>query len=270
MPKRLTDNVFFRAIVNAFIYCSIVVVYFLSRNDYKWESHFMLPVQAIVLSSILVTFLSELATATPRANLTLTNLSGSPKAWLLVQKIFWKITDIVHGFFWLLFDSWRKPNIELFVRLSQPECIIHLYQASQQQVAEIKNEPITGLISGTHFTFYKWSPPPPFKIASIPGFILTGVLKTTLKGTYVRAWQRTSNYWVCFGIFIPTVISGFIYAIISISLHIDTSTLFFWGVVAPPVMISVAILIVKISSTIRTESEQDLSAFLKTALKQKA
>jgi hypothetical protein len=274
MSKKITDNIFFRMVINIIVNTSIGLLLLLSINEFKGLSVSELPFLGLVgVLSIFVTLLGELTKANPKANLLSTNLSSRSKVLSFAQEVSWKIMDVINGFFWLLFDSWRKPNVELFTRLSQPECIAYLYQACQQQVAEIKNEPITGIISGNHFTFYKWSPPPPFKIASTPKYVMTGILKNTPKGIYIRAWQRISNFLICLFVFIATVISGIIYSLFSGSMFVGENpqilTIFFWGIIAPPVMIGIAVLAIRIGSTVDIEAKQDLSLFLENTFNQK-
>lgn len=96
-----------------------------------------------------------------------------------------KILDFTEGIFWLLFDSWRKPSVEFFTKLSKEQCIIRLENMLDE------NHGVDGYVSGIHFCLFQqrawkrgWMRIPHLTLA------LTGKLISTSKGTYVLAWHR--------------------------------------------------------------------------------
>jgi hypothetical protein len=47
----------------------------------------------------------------------------------VVRSSLWRVVDSAEGFFWRIYDSWRKPDVEFHTRLSSTECIATLSQA---------------------------------------------------------------------------------------------------------------------------------------------
>ncbi|CAG0926818.1 hypothetical protein TFLX_00217 [Thermoflexales bacterium] len=95
------------------------------------------------------------------------------------------------GIFSLLFDSWRKPNIECFARSTPSECIQELLTLPDWIVRDsLKKKTFNLIWGGQHFdmsqsssTNWYW------RGVSI---VLHGHFHSTPHGTYIKAWYRWS------------------------------------------------------------------------------
>jgi hypothetical protein len=114
----------------------------------------------------------------------------------IIKSLFWKISDLVGGFFWVIIDSWRKPDYELFVRLSKHECIRELKLATDNEPEMYKLEkPLWGYFSGNYFYLQKWV----YIFFLKDGGdsirpILFGKFSPTPQGTYIRLWHRFTTF----------------------------------------------------------------------------
>jgi hypothetical protein len=127
------------------------------------------------------------------------------------KSLLWKTADLIGGIFWIILDSWRKPDYELFVRLSKQECIQELQFATDNPPTIYNLEkPLWGYFSGTHFYLQKWSYNPLLRDggASIRP-ILSGKFSSTPEGTYIRLWNRFTTFTTLFfTVWFGTVLSG--------------------------------------------------------------
>ena len=113
-----------------------------------------------------------------------------------VELFYWSIADSIEGVFWILLDSWRKPDVEFFTRLSKRACIARLSEmlGSNFPVYSL-DRPVSTYISGANFCLFKR---PRFYARRTPFPALVGRFTSTRQGTYVRAWHRFSNGWMLF------------------------------------------------------------------------
>lgn len=188
----------------------------------------------------------------------------------VVRSSLWKAVDFAEGIFWRLFDSWRKPDIEFFTRLSKKECIATLSQALERYSPfHHTDQPISGSLVGLHFYLYKV----PLYTKGWPFLMLFGKLSPTPQGTYVRAWHRFH----AFGIW-PLVLFVSVLPIIGTQLlgrGILSSRLGFDPIVilcaiVPLFAIVFLALSIWVSSRVGSKTNADLAKFLEYALEDAA
>jgi hypothetical protein len=117
-----------------------------------------------------------------------------------VKLLYWRVADSIEGVFWVLLDSWRKPDVEFFARLPKRACIARLSEmlSSDFPVYGL-DRPVSAYISGANFCLFKH---PRFYARRTPFPALIGRFTSTRQGAYVRAWHRFSNEWM---LFVPLV-----------------------------------------------------------------
>ena len=113
----------------------------------------------------------------------------------ILSSLYWKISDLVEDVFWLLFDSWRKPDIEFFVRLNKQECIGRLSTALSGKPVLKMDRFRTGYLSGNYFYLFKpQSYVRHYTYRYNPVYlVLFGKLVATGQGTRIRVWHRIST-----------------------------------------------------------------------------
>jgi len=103
-----------------------------------------------------------------------------------IESLYWRVHDFCSGVSWLLFDSWRRPQVEFFTRLTRDQCIVRLSTAFGHPRLYGMDRSIDGCISGTYFFLLKH--PSPY--LRMPRPALFGKFLSIQQGTYVRAWHR--------------------------------------------------------------------------------
>ncbi len=181
--------------------------------------------------------------------------------------------DLVEGFFSLLFDSWRKPDLKLFTRLAPTACIQEILTLPDWIVRDaLKRQTLNLTWGGHHFELsrYTWSA---WK-GGAP-IVLHGRLYSTSHGTYIKAWYRWStmnllflSIFVTFGLML--LLSGFTWLVAEV-LGINPTTIVdflhltsLWGW-----RLSVVIgllLVIAISARLGRRRRRDLAHLVKEAL----
>ncbi len=98
--------------------------------------------------------------------------------------------DLAEGFFSLLFDAWRKPDLEIFTRLSPAACVQEILTLPDWIVRDtLKRRALNLTWGGNHFELSRgnwsaWKGGAPI--------VLHGRLCSTSHGTYIKAWYRWS------------------------------------------------------------------------------
>ncbi|MBI3151601.1 MAG: hypothetical protein HYZ21_05685 [Chloroflexi bacterium] len=193
-----------------------------------------------------------------------------------IKSLLWKIADLFAGVFWVILDSWRKPDYELFVRQSQQECIEKLHFATDD-VPTLYNleKPLWGYFSGTHFYIQKWSYNPLLRDggASIRP-ILSGKFSSTPQGTYIRLWHRFTTFLVLFlTIWFGTVLSMLTLHFISTTIYssqpqvdLDSALARLALIIAPIFYISTFFISILIGSFVGKVNNFDIIEFVKEVL----
>jgi hypothetical protein len=115
-----------------------------------------------------------------------------------IKSLSWNMADFLEEIFWIILDSWRKPDFELFVRFSKQDCIKELQTASDgdSSIYNLK-KPILGFFSGNHFYLQKWSYNPWVRDGGVRP-VLSGKFSSTSQGTYIRIWHRFTTIGIFF------------------------------------------------------------------------
>ncbi len=103
------------------------------------------------------------------------------------------VYGFVEGFFSRLFDSWRKPDLECFTRLTPSECTQELLTLPSWRARNaLKKNSINLMWGGQHFevslsssSFWRWR--------GVVSLVLHGHFYSTPHGTYIKAWYRWST-----------------------------------------------------------------------------
>jgi hypothetical protein len=102
-----------------------------------------------------------------------------------------KVEDWLSHLFWLIFDSWRKPDLEIIVKAPPRRCLQALaFSCNERPVYPGLQAPIAGAFGTRYFELYR-SKSTPFFVRDggiRPG--LSGKLIPTSRGTCIRAWCR--------------------------------------------------------------------------------
>jgi hypothetical protein len=115
-----------------------------------------------------------------------------------IKSLYWNVADFIEEVFWMILDSWRKPDYELFVRFSKQDCIKELQKASNDDFSKYNLEkPILGYFSGNHFYLQKWNYNPWVRDGGVRP-VLSGKFSDTSQGTYIRIWHRFTTIGVFF------------------------------------------------------------------------
>ena len=192
--------------------------------------------------------------------------------------LFWRGCDLIASITWVLFDSWRKPNVEFFTRLSREECIIGLSAAIHCEPSLYHiDRPVVGLVGGTHFCLTKHFYPierPRWRFRPAQTLVLVGKLSPTKHGTYVRGWHRFASM----SILQLTLYSGLALSVLSVPLayHLDLASVELAGglganaalyVVIPPLVVAFLFLWLWIGVLEGRARHSDLATLLQLVLK---
>jgi hypothetical protein len=211
---RFFDNIFVSIIVNLawnFGLWFLVSTFFFSE-EFSWASfsYFLSNSYHLAILVVVITLIGEWTSVHPKSYLPLSSpKSIFSKIWAKVQSIFWLIINILNFSIWLIFDSWRKPNVELFTRMPIDQVAKAMVDACKEEIeiAKLNNRsPITGYFSKFYFSLLKWSPTPFGKVAVINSTILYGKMYEVKKGVFIRAWHRFPT---AFLLFITLWLNGF-------------------------------------------------------------
>ena len=187
----------------------------------------------------------------------------------------WEVLDTIEGVFWQLFDSWRRPDVEFFTRLSKEESLKELFAAFDRDPRRYQlKEPIAGYLYGTHFCLLKQRRYILFFTGNVVFLTLFGRLVQTPQGTYVRAWHRPTTMSISFfTVWFGTAI--IILSIIRIIMH-DENLIFSFLRDSSLIMIACGIvliltagfmlLLVQIGSWVGARTNDDLARFLQQVL----
>ena len=211
----------------------------------------------------------------PRPETLAITASKSTIRALNVQLLLWKVVDLFEEVIWIVLDSWRKPDFELFVRRSQQECIKQLKSAtdSEPELYNLK-KPIWGYFSGQHFSLQKWNSYPLYIKDGGIRPVLSGKFSFTPQGTYIRLWHRfTSIGTLSITAFLGTVLSGLSLLIVAITLYsnsqqtnFDSTLRTFAFIIAPLFYISTTFIAIRIGSAIGKKNNKDILEFVKNVL----
>jgi hypothetical protein len=262
--------------------------YYLANHGKLTEvSYFVFRYSQIHAATVLVTFLLMILVVgtgnlilsgetRPRPKtLAVTTSDSTSEAFEIIQLLFWKIADLFEEAIWIVMDSWRKPDFELFVRRSQQECIRELKSATDNK-PELYNlrKPIWGYFSGQHFNLQKWNSYPLYIRDGGIRPVLSGKFSFTPQGTYIRLWHRFTSIGTLFiTAFLGTVLSGLSLFITAIALYSipqqtnsDSTLRTFAFLIAPLFYISTMLISIRIGSALGKKNNIDILEFVKNVL----
>jgi len=105
--------------------------------------------------------------------------------------------NLVEGFVSFAFDSWRKPDLEFFTRLTEPNCVTDLITMPPTVIDDnLQGKKLLDVTSGGHhFELGRRS----WSLYDTGGTwmsftVLHGRFQSTPHGTYVKAWYRFSTF----------------------------------------------------------------------------
>jgi hypothetical protein len=189
--------------------------------------------------------------------------------------LLWKVIDFFEEVTWMVMDSWRKPDFELFVRRSQQECIKQLKSATDSE-PELYNlsKPIWGYFSGQHFNLQKWNSYPLYIRDGGIRPVLSGKFSVTPQGTYIRLWHRFTSIGTLFiTAFLGTVLSGLSLLIVAIALYsnpqqtnLDSMLRTFALIIVPLFYISTMFISIRVGSALGKKNDIDILEFVKNVL----
>lgn len=187
----------------------------------------------------------------------------------IVSSFYWKVADAIEGIFWVVLDSWRKPDHEFFVRLSREECIQALQNGADDEptVYQLK-KPLWGYFSGNHFSLQKWSYTPFFRDGGVRP-ILLGKFSSTPQGTYIRLWHRFTTCGIFFlTAWFGTALSFLSFYIISTQSHtfMDASFTTLAYIIPPIFYLSMLFISIQVGSFFGKVNNFDIVKFVKDVL----
>jgi hypothetical protein len=261
---RFLDNIFVSMIVNLIwnfgLWFLLSVLLF--SEEFSWARffYFLSNSHHLAVIIVVITLIGKWTSVQPKSYLPLSNPEGVlSKAWGVVQNIFWFIIDLLNFFFWLVFDCWRKPSVEVFTRMSVDEVVKAMIQSCNREIeiAELNHgSPITGYFSKSCFSLLKWSPTPYGKLAVINGTILYGRIYDVKKGVFIRAWHRLPT---AFLIFITAWLGGFTGVVLGFG-HLPVFAFVILEIIGSAGWL---LFIMWISTLFAAEQKKELTIFLK-------
>jgi hypothetical protein len=155
---------------------------------------------------------------------------------------------------WVVFDSWRKPDLEFFTRLSRIESVKTLTDVIEQ--SDTNARLIKGFVDGTYFCVF----------GHTSHFVLVGRLLPTPHGAYIRSWHRMTPTDVLFAtIFLGLAIGGLLQGLLflgNVNAVLNVSHL------ALPIGIGIALVLSNaIGAWIGRKRNDYVATFLKDTLK---
>jgi hypothetical protein len=190
----------------------------------------------------------------------------------IIGLFFWRMFDFVEGIYWIMLDSWRKPNVEFFTSFSKEQCIVKVSEALDREPSFYGlTKPIGGRLYGTYFYLLKGHPYNIIERNPVM-LILSGKFVPTSHGTYIRAWHRFSTGIILFLVvwfgmatfFITLFAMSTIYPSQSFLLFGYTfpNAIVFYGVIPLAMSVS-ALMLIWISAQVGKRRNVDLAHFLR-------
>jgi hypothetical protein len=105
------------------------------------------------------------------------------------RNVVWRSVDLLEEAAWLLLDSWRRPDVEVFARHTVPECIANL-RTRVNLTGESSGPAVFAYLTGRHFQLMRTPKRFALLIYRGPFPVLAGKIIPTDQGTFVRAWHR--------------------------------------------------------------------------------
>ena len=191
-----------------------------------------------------------------------------------IKSLLWNVADLLEEISWILLDSWRKPDCELFVRFSKQECIKNLQSATDDDpsIYNLK-KPILGYFSGNHFYLQKWSYNPFVRDGGVRP-VLSGKFSFTSQGTYIRMWHRFTTIGIFFlttwfGTALSLLFSLLVVPIVRayyVQTSLDSVITFSAFIILPLFYIGIMLISIWIGSSIGGAWNHDIIEFVKNAL----
>jgi hypothetical protein len=260
MRQKLLDNVFSHIAINLILslgwWFIVSTGWSFSDPTIKSElSAFWSGAYPIAIFTITITLIIRWASVEPKSYFEQKPLSKWASNF---RKLLWLIFDFINMAFWAIFDSWRKPNLEIFSRESQVECTKRIFNACNKNIlkpASIGGNPITGYFSKSYFALLKWRPTT--KLFTVEGAVLYGKIRDVKQGVYIQVWYRLPTYLL---LFLAIIFWALIGSIVESALSISS---FIFGLILK-IFITVFLLLIsmQISSKIANKTKNELRIFL--------
>jgi hypothetical protein len=106
-----------------------------------------------------------------------------------IRTVVWRSVDMLEEGAWLLLDSWRRPDLEFFVKHPHAECLSKL-RFKVNLSGQVSGPAVFAHITGRHFQLLKTPRRSTFMFYRGPFPTLNGKMIPTKNGAYVRAWHR--------------------------------------------------------------------------------
>lgn len=193
-----------------------------------------------------------------------------------LEALYWKVSDFVEGIFWTLIDSWRKPDVEFFTKLSKRACIKELQTASNNDPLLYNvDKLIIGYFSGSHFYLRKWADN--LFVRNVAYLVVAGKFSATPHGTYVRAWHRfATNGILFFTLWFGTVLGGLSWFLgvnwlrqVFPQITSDVAVTITFFAIVPALILIIFLISVWIGSRIGKVMNADLMEFMRIVLGEK-
>jgi hypothetical protein len=186
-----------------------------------------------------------------------------------------KIEDLLSHLFWVILDSWRKPDLEIFVRAPVRKCIEALaFAINEKPEHHGLQVPIVGSFGAKYFYIYRIKTVPfPIRDGGIrPG--LSGIFESTSRGTYIRAWCGFMTVGTIFlTTWFGTVLGGLVlYAILSFvqarysSPNLNLLVISSGIIIFPVAYLGIMLLVTLIGAAISRSGSADILEFVKNVL----
>jgi hypothetical protein len=109
-----------------------------------------------------------------------------------LERIYWKGIDLIEGIFYILLDSWRKPDLEIITSYNKQECMSTIHEATiRNGVVNNPDATIIDYFSGNHF--YLLRREYNFFLRNRPFLVVAGKLSSNTNGATVKLWHRLAT-----------------------------------------------------------------------------
>jgi len=129
-----------------------------------------------------------------------------------IRAAVWRSADLLEECGWFVLDSWRRPDLEFFVKYSHSECLSKL-RATVTSSGQSSIPAVLAHITGRHFRLLRTPRRSTLFIYRGPYPELNGKLVPTKQGTYVRGWLRFPSTGILTSGLFLTALVGFAIAI---------------------------------------------------------
>lgn len=251
---------------------TVPYIVFLYSNIHAYTVIFSWPILMIAGCVSLATWPEKSGFLYAAPSTQITPADWLPRIIFTLRTAFWRIIDKFEGLFSLLLDSWRKPDVEFFTKFPYRQCL-KILRFEVESSPDRFGKAVFAYLLGTNFWLMKTPSRSTRFLYRGPFLALTGQLRSTPHGTYVRAWHRfpsASIFTISLAlglalVFVPLLILP-LHPVVREFLQPDSSAVWILLIAVPASFVLVALFFLYIGAKLGRSRDGDLRSFLEEAL----